>query len=184
MKRAATRVAASAIPTAAQLCSVGPDKAALSVIDDTGNAGDLSGIQAGFERSLEAFTESQSELSSERSGRSRAVEQIPVLRRALDEVRVQATRHVQDRISNCKPGRTNATACCGLFKANDWLAEIEMNAKIWVGTRLVDAGTPAALARMFVMRNVRVLFVPGGTTGIPAHTTAAFGVLLAQPLQV
>src|SRR4029079_6935766 len=55
----------------------------------------------------------------------------------------------------------------------------EMNAKIWVGTKHGDAGTPAALARMFVMRNVRILFVPGGTTGIPAHTTAALGVLFA-----
>jgi hypothetical protein len=66
-----------------------------------------------------------------------------------------------------------------LFKANDWLAEIERNAKIWVGTKLVDAGTPAALARTFVRRMVRVLFVPGGTIGIPAHTTAAFAVLFA-----
>src|SRR4029079_16417921 len=86
---------------------------------------------------------------------------------------------VQDRTSNCRPGNTKATACCGLFKANDWLAEIKMNAKIWVGTKLVDAGTPAALARTFVIRLVRVLFVPGGTIGTPAHTTAAFGVLLA-----
>jgi hypothetical protein len=60
-----------------------------------------------------------------------------------------------------------------LFTASDWLAEIEMNAKIWLGTKLAEAGIPAAFARTFVMRKVRV-FDPGGTIGIPVHTTAAW----------
>ena len=85
----------------------------------------------------------------------------------------------QLRTSNCRPGSTKATACCGLLRARDWLAEIEIKAKIWLGTKLADAGTEVALARIFVMRKIAVLLLPGATIGIPAQTTEALSTPLA-----